>query len=88
MTDELIVFHVWQPEVAQRAYDATMLPHILQVTTQTTEPMRHSLYSYHTMMNFSNSFSTCATTQTIDGYSCAICKQAYNSQGTSSWKES
>jgi hypothetical protein len=47
MSDDLTVFHVWQPEVAQRAYNATVLPHILQVTTKTPEPVRHSLYSCH-----------------------------------------
>jgi hypothetical protein len=31
LTISLFLFPVWQPEVAQRAYDATMLPHILQV---------------------------------------------------------
>jgi hypothetical protein len=53
------------------------------VTTLTTEPMGPSLcYPYRIVTNFLNSFSTCATTQTMDGYSCAICKIPYQSQGT------
>lgn len=76
----------WQPEVAMRAYNATVLPHILQVAyffqTQHPADLRLALRIV-TADKFSHPFSKCAATPTSNGYSCAICKSAYHSQGTS-----
>jgi hypothetical protein len=76
---------VWQPQIALRANDATLPPHILQVISSPLAfvmiclscPLRRGCLT-DLLIFF---FSMCAATRTANGYSCAICKAAYRTQG-------